>query len=69
MDMKEKAHLIYTSSETKELKIKRLQKILEDCLIEMDADDQNMNPEIDHNISEGYQVAKKYIESLKTQEK
>jgi hypothetical protein len=65
MDMKKKAQDIYTSLDTKELKIQQLNTLLEDCLMEMDAENQNMNPEVDHNLSEGYQAAKMYLETLK----
>lgn len=52
-------------------KIKLLEELLSDCKSEMDAQEQNMQPEIEHNLAECYRKASNYLRELqkKTQSK
>lgn len=45
-------------------KCKKLQDFLLDCYNEMEAQDQNMHPEIKHNLAAAYQLAKNYLREL-----
>lgn len=64
MNMKKEAKRIYDSGISHEEKKRLLMEVIDDCLIEMDADDQNMHPEIEHEIAEGYKAAKMYLADL-----
>jgi hypothetical protein len=64
MDMKKKAESIYSLSINKTEKIKLLNELMLDCYNEMEAQDQNMHPEVKHNLSEGFRVAKNYLREL-----
>ena len=46
-------------------KCKRLEEFLLDCHNEMEAEDENMRPEVKHNLAQAYQLAKNYIRELK----
>lgn len=65
MDMAKKAADIFNMSCPKTEKIKQLQDLLTDCLNEMEAQDQNMHPEMTHNNAEGYRMAKNFLRELK----
>ncbi len=45
-------------------KCKLLNDFLLDCFNEMEAVDQNMQPEVFHNLSEAYQTGKNYLRKL-----
>ncbi len=64
MNMKEKASEIYRSDIPKSEKIRRLQDLALDCQNELDAQEQNMQPEVEHRLSECLQVAKNYLLEL-----
>lgn len=64
MDMVEKAKSICQMAISKDEKIKQLQDFLLDCYNEMEAQDQNMHPEIKHNNAEGYRIAKDKLREL-----
>lgn len=64
MDMKEMAEKIYNLSIEKDKKIVMLKELLLDCLNEMEAQDQNMHPEVQHKVSEGYRLAKDFLREL-----
>ena len=64
MNMKQQAIEIYVSHLDCTSKIKRLNDIILDCYNEMEAQDQNMRPELSNNTAEAYRVAKNYIRSL-----
>ena len=66
MDMKKEADKIYSQNITKTLKIKMLNDLLLDCYNEMEAQDQNMHPEVQHRASEGYRVIKDYLRILES---
>jgi hypothetical protein len=56
---------IYERTISKEEKIRLLEDIALDLLNEMEAQDQNMHPEIHNKMSEGLQLAKNYIRTLR----
>ena len=64
MDMKKRAYEIHQMPVSKAIKIHLLQELIEDCLNEMEAQEQNMHPEVEHNLAEGYRVAKNYLRKL-----
>lgn len=64
MDMALKAKEIFERSINKKEKIKLLEELAIDCFNEMEAQDQNMHPEIKHNNAEGYRIAKNYLREL-----
>ena len=64
MDMKKKAEKIYLMPASSAEKIRLLEELLIDCYNEMEAQDQNMHPEVKHNTAEGYRVAKNFLRIL-----
>ena len=64
MDMKKKAEYIFSLSIQKDEKIKLLKELLLDCYNDMEAQDQNMHPEVKHNNAEGYRLAKNLLREL-----
>lgn len=64
MNMKKEAKRIYKSSVSIDEKKRLLNELVNDCLNEMDADDQNMQSDIDHELASGYVTAKKYLSQL-----
>jgi hypothetical protein len=66
MDMKRKAEKISHMHVPEDVKIKLFRDLILDCYNEMEAQDQNMHPEIQHNSAEGLRVAKNYLRRLLT---
>lgn len=64
MDMKQEAEKIYAMKIDKEKKIKLLRDLALDCQNELDAQEQNMRPEVRHNLSEGLRLAHDYLREL-----
>lgn len=64
MDMTCKVEAIYQMQVSRQEKCKLLKDLLVDCFNEMEAQDQNMHPEVHHNLSEAYQLAKNYLREL-----
>ena len=64
MDMKKKAEEIYLMGIQQTEKIRLLNELILDCYNEMEAQDQNMHPEIRHNNAEGFRVAKNFLRIL-----
>ena len=64
MDMKEKANSICNMLVSKDEKIRLLKDLMLDCYNEMEAQDQNMRPEVKHNNAEGYRIAKDKLREL-----
>ncbi|OGV25736.1 MAG: hypothetical protein A3F18_01395 [Legionellales bacterium RIFCSPHIGHO2_12_FULL_37_14] len=62
--MKKKAESIERMHVKKALKVKLLKELLLDCLNEMEAQDQNMHPEVQHNVEEGYRIASNFLRLL-----
>ncbi len=69
MDMKKRAYNIQDMNATKAVKIKLLKELLLDCQNEMDAQEQNMHPEIEHNLAECYRVASNYLREMQDKKK
>jgi len=55
---------IYMQDISTEEKCKKLNDFVLDCFNEMEAEDQNMNPEVRDNLASAYQLAKKYLRDL-----
>ncbi len=64
MDMIEKANTICDMQVNKDEKIRLLKDLILDCYNEMEAQDQNMHPEVKHNNAEGYRIAKNKLREL-----
>lgn len=64
VDMKEKATSICDMQVGKDEKIKLLKDLILDCYNEMEAQDQNMHPEVRHDNAEGYRIAKNKLREL-----
>ncbi len=64
LDMKKKAEGIYLLKVQKSEKIRLLEELILDCYNEMEAQDQNMHPEVKHNSAEGFRVAKNFLRLL-----
>ena len=64
MNMKKRVMDIYRMPMSDDMKIKWLNDFLLDCYLEMEAQDQNMHPEIKHNLAEGFRLAKNYLRIL-----
>lgn len=56
--------VLYHRKVSRHEKCKLLKDFLLDCYNEMEAQDQNMHPEVHHNLSEAYQLAKNYLRKL-----
>lgn len=55
---------IYLRDISNQEKCRLLKDFLLDCYNEMEAQDQNMHPEIKHNLAAAYQLAKNYLRKL-----
>lgn len=55
---------IYLMNISKDEKCRKLNEFLLDCFNEMEAVDQNMNPDVKHNLAAAYQLAKNYLREL-----
>lgn len=55
---------IYLMNISNQEKCNRLKEFLLDCYNEMEAQDQNMHPEVKHNLAQAYQLAKNYLSQL-----
>lgn len=64
MDMKKRATTICDMHVGKDEKIKLLKDLILDCYNEMEAQDQNMHPEVRHDNAEGYRIAKNKLREL-----
>ena len=64
MNMKEEAKKIYQSNLSNSEKIKALKDCELDCSNQMEAQDQNMNPELKHRLSEGLRKVRDYLRAL-----
>lgn len=47
-------------------KCSKLKEFLLDCGNEMEAQEENMRPEVKHNLAAAYQLAKNYLRTLET---
>ncbi len=64
MDMRRRVHEVHLLNVSSSVRIHLLNQIVADCLDEMEAQEQNMHPEIEHNLAEGYRMAKNYARIL-----
>lgn len=64
MDMKKMAENIYRQEITHAEKIKLLNQLIFDCNEELEAQNENMQPQVKHNLAEGLRVATDYIRRL-----
>ena len=64
MDMKKIAEEIYHRQISNIEKIKLLNEFIVDCNNELEAQNENMHPEVKHNLAEGLRVATDYIRRL-----
>ncbi len=55
---------IYMLDISNEEKRKKLNDFILDCFNEMEAQDQNMHPEVKNDLAAAYQLAKKYLRDL-----
>lgn len=66
MDMVKQVEAIAQMFIDKEEKIRLLEELILDCYNDMEAQEENMRPEVKHNNAEGYRIAKNLIRELKT---
>lgn len=64
MDMVEQVKSICQLNISKEEKITLLNDLILDCYNEMEAQDQNMHPEVRHNNAEAFRIAKDKVREL-----
>ncbi len=64
MDLVEEVTNISNMNISKQEKIKLLKDLMLDCYNDMEAQDQNMHPEVKHNNAEGFRLAKDKIREL-----
>lgn len=64
MNMKHLADDIYHRPLSNHLKIKLLNEFILDCRNELEAQNENMHPEVKHNLAEGLRVAHDYLRIL-----
>ncbi len=64
MDMKRMAEDIYHQQLKNDAKIKLLNELILDCCNELEAQNENMHPEVKHNLAEGLRVAHDYVRLL-----
>ena len=64
MDREDQVLEIYSRNIDRDKKIRLLEELVLDVTNEMDAQDQNMHPEIQNNLSEGLRLARDYLREL-----
>lgn len=64
MDMKKIAEEIYHKSLDNAEKIRLLNELILDCRNELEAQNENMHPEVKHNMAEGLRIATDYVRQL-----
>ena len=64
MDMKRMAEDIYHQQLKHDVKIKLLNELILDCRNELEAQNENMHPEVKHNLAEGLRVAHDFLRLL-----
>ncbi len=69
MNLKNNVLQIYTNPAIdRDDKIQLLNDLLLDCYNEMEAQDQNMHPEVQHNTAEAFRLAKNLVRQLDEEE-
>ena len=64
MNMKRRAEHIYHQHISQAEKLRLLHELVFECHLEMEAQDENMHPEVKHDVAEGMRLAKDYIREL-----
>lgn len=64
MNMKRVAEEIYHRPVKNAEKIKLLNELILDCRNELEAQNENMHPEVKHNVAEGLRLASDYVRQL-----
>ncbi len=64
MNMKHMAQEIYHQPIDNLEKIRLLNELILDCRNELEAQNENMHPEVTHNLAEGLRVAHDYVRRL-----
>lgn len=64
MNMKRMAEDIYHKPIDNAEKIRLLNELILDCRNEMEAQNENMHPEVKHNMAEGLRLATDYVRLL-----
>ena len=64
MNMKKMAEDIYHQQITKSEKIRLLNDLILDCRNELEAQNENMHPEVKHNLAEGLRIASDFVRAL-----
>lgn len=64
MNMKRIAEEIYHKPVNKTEKIRLLNELILDCRNELEAQNENMRPEVKHNMAEGLRLATDYLRDL-----
>ena len=64
--MKDEADKVFNLDISKDEKIKKLVDLELDCINELDAQDQNMQPEIKNRVSEGLRKIRDYLRVLRS---
>ena len=66
MNMKRVAEEIYHKPLDNAEKIRLLNDLILDCRNEMEAQNENMHPEVKHNMAEGMRIAKDFVRVLES---
>lgn len=64
MNMKTKAEAICHRHMQKAKKLRLLREFILDCRLELTAQNENMHPEVAHNVGEALRVASDYVRRL-----
>lgn len=64
MNLRRIAEEIYHKPIDKPEKIRLLKELILDCRNELEAQNENMHPEVKHNMAEGLRLAKDYVRCL-----
>lgn len=64
MNMKRIAEDIYQKPIDNAEKIRLLNELILDCRNELEAQNENMHPEVKHNLAEGLRLASDYVRQL-----
>lgn len=66
MNMQRMAEEIYNKPMDNAEKIRLLNELILDCYNELEAQNENMRPEVKHNVAEGLRVAHDYVRKLES---
>ena len=69
MDMKQQAEDLFNLPISRSEKISLLEELILDCSNELEAQSENMNPEVTHNLAEALRIATDYLRVLQAIER